>query len=161
LSSLHGGLAVVPCDGKYRQRSASGRIPFVGRACWFRGWHGQRHAETPIPAGELLSAISRYSARMGKIAAKFSAPSQKFRFPVFVSRTLGSSVGMTKRMTQGTAAAMDLAADSQKFWLSARSRAKSKSRLGNEDPKASIPGNRAAPRILRYAAKYLEEGTRC
>ena len=91
---------------------------------------------------------------------------KKFRFPVFVKpATLGSSVGMTKAHdAKELAAAMDLAAEfAQKIVVerAIRGREIEVSVLGNEDPKASIPGEIVPHReFYDYAAKYLEEGTR-
>jgi D-alanine-D-alanine ligase len=91
---------------------------------------------------------------------------KKFRFPVFVKpATLGSSVGMTKAHdAKELAAAMDLAAEfAQKILVerAIRGREIEVSVLGNEDPKASIPGEIVPHReFYDYAAKYLEEGTR-
>jgi len=90
----------------------------------------------------------------------------KFRFPVFVKpATLGSSVGMTKAHdAKELAAAMDLAAEfAQKIMVerAIRGREIEVSVLGNEDPKASVPGEIVPHReFYDYAAKYLEEGTR-
>jgi D-alanine-D-alanine ligase len=79
--------------------------------------------------------------------------------------TLGSSVGMTKaHNAKELAAAMDLAAEfAQKILVerAIRGREIELSVLGNEDPKASIPGEIVPHReFYDYAAKYLEEGTR-
>jgi len=90
---------------------------------------------------------------------------KKFRFPVFVKpATLGSSVGMTKAHdAKELAAAMNLAAEfAQKIILdrAIRGREIELSVLGNDDPKASIPGEIVPHReFYDYAAKYLEEGT--
>ena len=91
---------------------------------------------------------------------------KKFRFPVFIKpATLGSSVGMTKaHNAKELAAAMDLAAEfGQKIVVerAIRGREVEVSVLGNEDPKASVPGEIVPHReFYDYAAKYLEEGTR-
>jgi D-alanine-D-alanine ligase len=91
---------------------------------------------------------------------------KKFRFPVFVKpANLGSSVGMTKAHdAKELVNAMNLAAEfGQKIIVerAVRGREIEVSVLGNEDPKASIPGEIVPHReFYDYAAKYLEEGTR-
>jgi len=91
---------------------------------------------------------------------------KKFRFPVFVKpAALGSSVGMTKAHdAKELATAMDFAGEfGQKILVerAIRGREIEVSVLGNEDPKASIPGEIIPHReFYDYAAKYLEEGTR-
>jgi len=91
---------------------------------------------------------------------------KKFRFPVFVKpATLGSSVGMTKAHDpKELTSAMNLAAEfGQKIIVerAIRGREIEVSILGNEDPKASIPGEIVPHReFYDYTAKYLEEGTR-
>jgi D-alanine-D-alanine ligase len=91
---------------------------------------------------------------------------KNFRFPVFVKpATSGSSVGMTKAHdAKELASAMDLAAEfGQKLVVerAIRGREIEVSVLGNEEPKASIPGEIVPHReFYDYAAKYLEEGTR-
>jgi D-alanine-D-alanine ligase len=91
---------------------------------------------------------------------------KKFKFPVFVKpATLGSSVGMTKAHdAKELAKAMDFAAEfAQKILVerAIRGREIELSVLGNDDPKASIPGEIVPHReYYDYAAKYLEQGTR-
>jgi len=91
---------------------------------------------------------------------------KKFRFPVFVKpATLGSSVGMTRvKAAHELAAAMDLAAEFALKIIIERAvsaREIEVSLLGNEDMRASIPGEIVPHReFYDYAAKYLEEGTR-
>jgi D-alanine-D-alanine ligase len=117
-----------------------------------------------LPVGDFL-AITRaaWEKSRGKV---LGAIRNKFRFPVFVKpATLGSSVGMTKAHdAKELAAAMDLAAEfAQKILVerAIRGREIEVSVLGNEDPKASIPGEIVPHReFYDYAAKYLEEGTR-
>jgi len=133
-----------------------------------RCWHGQGCAEAIVPAGQTARgrflAIPRveWEKSRGKVLREIR---KKFRFPVFVKpATLGSSVGMTKRTTPR---------NSQPQWISPansrknhggeiNSRPRNRTfRLGNEDPKASIPGEIIPHReFYDYAAKYLEEGTR-
>ncbi|MBZ5503031.1 MAG: D-alanine--D-alanine ligase [Acidobacteriia bacterium] len=91
---------------------------------------------------------------------------KKFRFPVFVKpATLGSSVGMTRvKSARALPAAMDLAAEFALKIIVERAvsaREIEVSLLGNEDMRASIPGEIVPHReFYDYAAKYLEEGTR-
>jgi D-alanine-D-alanine ligase len=91
---------------------------------------------------------------------------KKFRFPVFVKpATLGSSVGMTKAHDpKELIAAMNFAAEfAQKIVVerAIKGREIELSVLGNDDPKASVPGEIVPHReFYDYAAKYLEEGTR-
>jgi D-alanine-D-alanine ligase len=120
--------------------------------------------QAKLPVGDFL-AIPR--AEWEKSRAKVLREiRRKFRFPVFVKpATLGSSVGMTKAHdAKELAAAMDLAAEfAQKIMVerAIRGREIEVSVLGNEDPKASIPGEIVPHReFYDYAAKYLEEGTR-
>jgi D-alanine-D-alanine ligase len=91
---------------------------------------------------------------------------KKFRFPLFVKpATTGSSVGMTRvKAAHEIGAAMDLAAQ---FGLKimvergVNAREIEVSVLGNEDVRASIPGEIIPHReFYDYTAKYLEEGTR-
>src|SRR6195256_6783222 len=120
--------------------------------------------QAKLPVGDFL-AITRtaWQKSRGKV---LSAIRKKFRFPVFVKpATLGRSVGMTKAHdAQALAAAMDLAAEfAQKILVerAIRGREIEISVLGNENPKASIPGEIVPHReFYDYAAKYLEEGTR-
>jgi len=120
--------------------------------------------QAKLPVGDFL-AVTRvaWEKSRGKV---LSAIRKKFHFPVFVKpATLGSSVGMTKAHdAKELAAAMDLAAEfAQKILVerAIRGREIEVSVLGNEDPKASIPGEIVPHReFYDYAAKYLEEGTR-
>ena len=120
--------------------------------------------QAKLPVGDFL-AIPR--AEWEKSRAKVLREiRKKFRFPVFVKpATLGSSVGMTKAHdAKELAAAMDFAGEfGQKIMVerAIRGREIELSVLGNEDPKASIPGEIIPHReFYDYAAKYLEEGTR-
>jgi D-alanine-D-alanine ligase len=106
------------------------------------------------------STWERSPADVLKMVAK------ELRFPVFVKpATLGSSVGMTKvHNRHELPKALDLAAEfAQKILvekgLSAREIEVAV--LGNDAPKASIPGEIVPHReFYDYAAKYLEEGTK-
>ncbi len=91
---------------------------------------------------------------------------QKFRGPVFVKpATLGSSVGMTKvKSDRDLGPALDLAAQYGMKLMVERAimaREIEVSVLGNDDPKASVPGEIVPHReFYDYTAKYLEEGTK-
>jgi D-alanine-D-alanine ligase len=120
--------------------------------------------QAKLPVGDFLAILR---AEWGKSRAKTVREiRKKFRFPVFVKpAALGSSVGMTKAHdAKELSAAMDLAGEfGQKIMVerAIRGREIELSVLGNEDPKASIPGEIMPHReFYDYAAKYLEEGTR-
>jgi D-alanine-D-alanine ligase len=91
---------------------------------------------------------------------------KKFKYPVFVKpATLGSSVGMTKVHSRAELGpALDLAAEfAMKIMVerAVSAREIEVSVLGNQDPRASIPGEIVPHReFYDYAAKYLEEGTK-
>jgi D-alanine-D-alanine ligase len=88
-----------------------------------------------------------------------------FRFPVFVKpATLGSSVGMTKAHNDAELReALRVAAQFAQKILIERAvdgREIEVSVLGNQDPRASVPGEIVPHReFYDYAAKYTEEGT--
>jgi len=88
------------------------------------------------------------------------------RYPLFVKpATLGSSVGMTRvAKPKELKAALDLAAEFALKIIVERAvsaREIEVSVLGNDDPKASVPGEIIPHReYYDYTAKYLEEGTR-
>jgi D-alanine-D-alanine ligase len=90
----------------------------------------------------------------------------KLRFPVFVKpATLGSSVGMTRvKSARELPAALDLAAQyAQKILVerAVTAREIEVSVLGNDEPRASVPGEILPHReFYDYTAKYLEGGTR-
>src|SRR6202042_12406 len=90
----------------------------------------------------------------------------KFKYPVFVKpAALGSSVGMTKVHSRAELApALNLASEFAMKILVEKSvvaREIEVSVLGNNDPKASIPGEIVPHReFYDYTAKYLEGGTR-
>lgn len=91
---------------------------------------------------------------------------RKIRFPLFVKpATLGSSVGMTRvAQARELPAAMDAAAEFALKIIVERAvsaREIEVSVLGNEDVRASVPGEIVPHReFYDYRAKYLEEGTR-
>jgi D-alanine-D-alanine ligase len=91
---------------------------------------------------------------------------KKFRYPLFVKpATLGSSVGMTKvHNAKELPEALDFAAEfAQKILVERgiRGREIEVAVLGNDDARASVPGEIVPHReFYDYAAKYLEEGTR-
>jgi D-alanine-D-alanine ligase len=88
-----------------------------------------------------------------------------FRYPVFVKpAALGSSVGMTKVHSRAELApALNLASEFAMKILVEKSvvaREIEVSVLGNNDPKASVPGEIVPHReFYDYTAKYLEDGT--
>jgi D-alanine-D-alanine ligase len=120
--------------------------------------------QAKLPVGEFL-AIPRAEWEQSRVKV-LRAIQKRFRFPVFIKpATLGSSVGMTKaHNAKELAAAMDLAAEfAQKILVerTIRGREIELSVLGNDDPKASIPGEIVPHReFYDYTAKYLEDGTR-
>src|SRR5580692_7215826 len=89
----------------------------------------------------------------------------KFKYPVFVKpAALGSSVGMTKVHSRAELApALNLASEFAMKILVEKSvvaREIEVSVIGNNDPKASIPGEIVPHReFYDYTAKYLEDGT--
>jgi D-alanine-D-alanine ligase len=91
---------------------------------------------------------------------------KRFRFPVFVKpATLGSSVGMTRvKAAHELVAALDFAAEyALKIIVerAIRGREIEVSVLGNDDVRASVPGEIVPHReFYDYTAKYLEGGTR-
>jgi D-alanine-D-alanine ligase len=93
------------------------------------------------------------------------ATESKFKYPVFVKpATLGSSVGMTKVHSRAELApALNLASEFAMKILVEKAmvaREIEVSVLGNNDPKASIPGEIVPHReFYDYTAKYLEDGT--
>jgi D-alanine-D-alanine ligase len=117
-----------------------------------------------LPVGEFL-AILRSGWENGRERILKSV-AKKFRFPLFVKpAALGSSVGMSKvHKRQELPAALDLAAEfAQKILVerNIRGREIEVSVLGNDEPRASVPGEIIPHReFYDYTAKYLEEGTR-
>jgi len=98
-------------------------------------------------------------------AAVLKLVKKKLRFPVFVKpATLGSSVGMTRvKAASELPAALNLAAEFAMKILVERAvnaREIEVSVLGNDDVRASIPGEIVPHReFYDYTAKYLERGT--
>ena len=122
------------------------------------------YQQAGLPVAEFLCILR---ADWEKSRAKVQrAVEQRFRYPLFVKpATLGSSVGMSKvHDREGLPAALDLAAEfAQKILVerAIQGREIEVSVLGNEDPKASVPGEIVPHReFYDYTAKYLEEGTR-
>ena len=122
------------------------------------------YQQAGLPVAECLCILR---ADWEKSRAKVQrAVEQRFRYPLFVKpATLGSSVGMSKvHDREGLPAALDLAAEfAQKILVerAIQGREIEVSVLGNEDPKASVPGEIVPHReFYDYTAKYLEEGTR-
>ena len=120
--------------------------------------------QAKLPVVDFL-AITRAEWEKSRVKV-IGAIRKKFKFPVFVKpATLGSSVGMTKSHdAKELATAIDFAAEfAQKIVVerAIKGREIEVSVLGNDDPKASIPGEIVPHReFYDYAAKYLEEGTR-
>jgi D-alanine-D-alanine ligase len=117
-----------------------------------------------LPVGDFL-AIPRSEWEHSRHLV-WKKVTKKFRFPLFVKpATLGSSVGMTKVHNRAELGpALDLAAEFALKLLVERAivgREIEVSVLGNDSPKASVPGEIIPHReFYDYAAKYLEEGTR-
>ncbi len=90
---------------------------------------------------------------------------KRFRFPMFIKpATLGSSVGMTRvAKKEQLGAALDTAAQFALKILvekAVNAREIEVSVLGNDQPRASVPGEIIPHReYYDYAAKYLEEGS--
>ncbi len=119
--------------------------------------------DAKIPIVEFL-AISRHEWETNR-GKTLVAVKKKFDFPLFVKpATLGSSVGMTRvHNAAELPAAMDLAAS---FALkiiverAIRGREIEVAVLGNDDPRASVPGEIIPHReYYDYSAKYLESGS--
>jgi len=119
--------------------------------------------QAKLPVGGFL-ALARSEWERDR-ARVLKAVQKKFRFPLFVKpAALGSSVGMTKVHNRAElGGALDLAAEfGQKILVerNIRGREIEVAVLGNDDPKASIPGEIIPHReFYDYTAKYLEEGT--
>ncbi len=117
-----------------------------------------------LPVGDFL-AVQRSEWEKSRDAVLKSI-TKRFRFPVFVKpATLGSSVGMTKvHNREELAPALDSAAEFALKIVVERAIAGREievSVLGNDDPKASVPGEILPHReFYDYAAKYLEDGTK-
>jgi len=117
-----------------------------------------------LPVGDFLAVLrSEWEKSRTKVLQQVR---KKFRFPLFVKpATLGSSVGMTKvHNAKELPAAINFAAEfAMKIVIERfiRGREIEVSVLGNDAPKASVPGEIIPHReFYDYAAKYLEEGTR-
>ena len=119
-------------------------------------------AGLPIPK---YVAVSRRRWRDDRQAV-LRAVQRRLRFPVFVKpANLGSSVGISK-VTRAAAlpSALEHAAEFDRKILveqGIRGREFEVSVLGNDDPKASVPGEVIPARAFYdYTAKYLEDTTR-
>jgi D-alanine-D-alanine ligase len=119
--------------------------------------------ESKLPIVDFLAfSRSQWEHHREKV---LRAIEKQFRFPVFVKpATLGSSVGMTKVKTASELpAAINTAAEFAMKILVERAisgREIEVSVLGNDEPRASVPGEIAPHRdFYDYTAKYLEEGT--
>ena len=117
-----------------------------------------------LPVADFL-AVPRADWEHARVKV-LQAIQKKFRYPLFVKpATLGSSVGMTKVHDRTELpAALDTAAEFAQKILVERfinGREIEVSVLGNESPRASVPGEIIPHReFYDYTAKYLEEGTR-
>jgi D-alanine-D-alanine ligase len=120
--------------------------------------------QAKLPVADFL-AVSRGRWEREPLAVRREIE-KKFRYPVFVKpATLGSSVGMTKAHDRAELEqALTFAAEfAQKLVIerTIRGREIELSVLGNEQARASIPGEIVPHReFYDYEAKYLEEGTR-
>ncbi|MGB6198829.1 MAG: D-alanine--D-alanine ligase family protein [Candidatus Acidiferrales bacterium] len=117
-----------------------------------------------LPVADFLAVSrARWEREPQKIRREIE---KKFRYPVFVKpATLGSSVGMTKAHNRAELEkALNFASEfAQKLVIekTIRGREIELSVLGNEQARASIPGEIVPHReFYDYEAKYLEEGTR-
>jgi D-alanine-D-alanine ligase len=120
--------------------------------------------QAQLPVGKFV-AVTRTEWEKSR-ARVLQLVRKKFRYPLFVKpATLGSSVGMTKvHNAKELPAALDFAAEfAQKILVERgiRGREIEVAVLGNDDARASVPGEIVPHReFYDYAAKYLEEGTR-
>jgi D-alanine-D-alanine ligase len=120
--------------------------------------------QAKLPVADFLAVQrARWEREPEKVRREIE---KKFRYPVFVKpATLGSSVGMTKAHNRAELEkALNFAAEfAQKLVIekTIRGREIELSVLGNEQARASIPGEIVPHReFYDYEAKYLEEGTR-
>lgn len=119
--------------------------------------------EAKLPVAEFV-AIPRSAWEHSRVEVLKNITNQ-FKFPIFVKpAALGSSVGMSKVHNRlELPAAMDLAAEfGQKIVVERGLDAREieVAVLGNDSPRASIPGEIVPHReFYDYAAKYLEGGT--
>jgi D-alanine-D-alanine ligase len=116
-----------------------------------------------LPVGDFIVVLrSEWEASRSKVLKTIQ---KKLRFPIFVKpAALGSSVGMTKvHNANELPAALDFAAEfAMKIVLECgiKGREIELAVLGNDAPKASIPGEIIPHReFYDYTAKYLEDGT--
>ena len=111
----------------------------------------------------LVTRAGEWAARPGDVMATIEA---RLPYPVFVKpANLGSSVGITKvNGRAGLAPAIDLALQfDRKAVIEAgvtRARDIEVSVIGNDEPRASVPGEVVAAReFYDYEAKYLDQGS--
>jgi D-alanine-D-alanine ligase len=116
-----------------------------------------------LPVGKFMAfPRSEWETSRSKVLNRIA---KEIRFPLFVKpATLGSSVGMTKVHNRTELApALDFAGEFALKIVVERAingREIELSVLGNDDPKASVPGEIIPHReFYDYAAKYLEDGT--
>jgi D-alanine-D-alanine ligase len=119
--------------------------------------------QAKLPVVECLAfSRSEWERQREKV---LRAIQKKFRFPVFIKpATLGSSVGMTRvKNAKELPAAVDTAAEFALKIIVERAvngREIEVSVLGNDEPRASVPGEIVPHReFYDYTAKYLEQGT--
>ena len=119
--------------------------------------------QAKLPVVECLAfSRSEWERQREKV---LRAIQKKFRFPVFIKpATLGSSVGMTRvKNAKELPEAVDTAAEFALKIIVERAvngREIEVSVLGNDEPKASVPGEIVPHReFYDYTAKYLEQGT--
>jgi D-alanine-D-alanine ligase len=117
-----------------------------------------------LPVGKFLAfPRSEWEKSRAKVLNKIA---KEIRFPLFVKpATLGSSVGMTMVHNRAELApALDFAGEFALKIVVERAingREIEVSVLGNDNPKASVPGEIIPHReFYDYAAKYLEDGTK-
>jgi D-alanine-D-alanine ligase len=121
-----------------------------------------RDAGLPVAEFEAISRATWERSR-AEVLKSFE---KKFAFPLFVKpAALGSSVGMTKvHDIKELPTALDLAAEFGQKIIVERgldAREIELAVLGNDSPRASIPGEIVPHReFYDYAAKYLEDGTK-
>lgn len=145
-------------------------LPYVGAGVLASAVGMDKDMQKRLFRQERLPVTDYIAVRRGewesRPEAALHAVTKGLKCPVFVKpATLGSSVGMTKvKKWKELPAALDLAAGFAEKLLverAIRGREIEVSVLGNEEPKASLPGEIVPHReFYDYTAKYLEEGTR-
>lgn len=156
-------------DGTVQGLLELANLPYVGCGVLASALGMDKEVQKRLFEHAGLPVVKYYPVPRGRWERHASAVIEEvrrsFHFPVFVKpATLGSSVGMTKahnvgELTEG----LRLAAQFAEKILVERSIAGREievSVLGNEDPRASVPGEIVPHReFYDYTAKYTEEGT--